>query len=542
MPVVRKKGALFAVYHDSPPPPPPPPAVASASSSAASKPHPHIGKKDVLSSRSPTQRQKTKSVSTCRAPGTGSLKPSQAALVASSALQSLTGTTGSLGGRGKSLGVLSAKTGNTTAAARGGGLRDPLAVKKGVGKEKENLRSLGMMGMSSLSAGGKMTEKMHVFVDPGEQKSTGDVGNKDTRPRTGRVLRDKAISEIRARPHHHHLRQRSSSSIHAIQNAVSTSTVFNETSAPTTGQENTTPAGEIQATTGSQKPSRPTPHRAITTTSTNNRTTLTSAPRRMSTRSARHEPHDSAMEEDAADTPPVEEDPEESPYLSKPRLRKLKPPPSSLLPSPNQQRKMKMMMMMRESTTTTTAEHDVMESMQNQAGSISPQTTHVQVVSSQPQPQSQSEAQEQENLFSSSPLIERPRTRKPTTTTAAATSTSSSSSSFHPKSHHRPTKKNPSAGAAAGTYAVVHADQVLCDVSEAYGADTSLQPYGFQRQSGLNPARGGTYRRERTARNGKERAGGLEPSTYGWAQISRNEFRAPSPPTSSMKRRRAGML
>ncbi|KAJ9120612.1 hypothetical protein QFC22_002541 [Naganishia vaughanmartiniae] len=494
MPVVRKKGALFSVYHDSPPPTSSgSAAIASSSSATTGKPHSYTGKKDVLSGRSPTQRQKTKSSSSGSASGSGAalghLKPSHAALVASAALQCHTGTTG--GGARKSLGVLAAKTGNAAAAAPARGLRDPLSVKNNLGRDKENLRSLGM---GSLHEGKPAMRKLQVFVDPAaagaEETASGE--NKQslsttTTTRTAgprRVFREKAPSEIRvSRPH---LRQRSSSSLYALQHSDHSVSFPGDALVPSVvGQENNPPAGERLASFRPGKPSyrhtsHPSPSSSSTTIRNSTRmTTLTTAPpltlvsprraTRASTSASISASHDSAMEEDGVgdcdDEEEEEEEEEGSPFLVKPRLRKLKPH-GTLSGSPNkQQRKIKMI-----NGSSSTRANDMPSVLPgpSQTGFISSQTTAVQVVSSQP------EAQEQEPPFSS-PMIERPRTRK---TTSISTSASTvPSSSYHPVKSQRSTK--PSGPAAA----MANPDPVLCDVSEAYGADPSVQPSGFQDQS-----------------------------------------------------------
>ncbi|KAJ9112298.1 hypothetical protein QFC19_000717 [Naganishia cerealis] len=442
MPVVRKKGALFPVYHDSPPS-----GVPARS---------HIHKKDVLAGRSPTQRQKTKSFSGLGSGGgTGSLKPSPSTGIASSALQSAAG--GSLGhavsgGRKTLGGVLSAKTGNTSTTR---GLRDPLSSSKtgllnSAGKEKENLRSLGMGGLGLPE--GKMTEKLLVFVDDGAAKPGARI---DARPRTQRVLREKPMSDVRSRPGL--VRQKSSTTSHTSRNPNAVSTVRRDVITPIVGQENIAPAGE-NIVTSSEKAS----HRTGRLSASNNATTTPAPPAmstRMLTRSSTQ--HDSAME-DAGD-------PESSPYIAKPRLRKLKP----TLSSPHQ-RKMKRV----EST-------ENMTSLVQPVVMISSQTTSIQVTSSQ------SQAEEQEDILLSSPLIERPRTRKATI--------SSLSSSSHPKSLHHSKFFN-------STSSAVEADPVLCDVSEAYGADTSLQPVGFQGQA-MGGGRGTHHPRARASRSIREKIG-----------------------------------
>lgn len=372
-------------------------------------------------------------------------------------------------------------------------------------KEKENLRSLGMGSMHGTETG-KMTQKLAVFVDPfaaAAAEGGGDVH--PLRPITGRrAFREKTATTTAAvtasttseatltRTHPSprdptpslRLRLRRTPAAAAVTGAGAAQMALMENEGeihPTLPcrkeQENIVPAGETPVVMRLGKRSAASASTANNRNGNGGRVTLTSAPssaarlalvgspRRMSTRSLASARHDSGMEEDGGGGGDWEEG-EESPYIFKPRLRKL-----------NQQQQQQQ----RKTGGSSPTETGIALSPRHghgQAGLISSQTTTVQVVSSQPhsQPPPQSEWQEQETrddvvAFSSSPLIERPRTRKHPTT----------STSSHPKSTTTPPPAPPTK-TKSRTAGTVLPDPVLCDVSEAYGADTRFQPVGFQRQ------------------------------------------------------------
>lgn len=320
------------------------------------------------------------------------MKPSQAAMAASAALQSHTGT-GSSGASRKALGQLSAHSGNALGGRKAGG---GLGTKE---KDKENLRTLGM-GMES----GKSAGKLQVFTDDGIDGAP--VKLLETRLRSRRALGDKAKAAMQSQESTISIRDRKPSAV------GSSFTVFQDPIHESIGQENIPPLGADPETNPSSAIRRST-RKTISTYSTSR----PSAETRTQTASR----HDSGIE-----------DPE-SPFISKPRLRKLKP---TLLESSRP-----------------------VEALRNSmiASSSQPQAASLVLASSQPY----SEAPE---TLDSSPLIARPQTRKATAT--ASTLSGKDRSTRHPVSAFS-----------------VQPDPVLCDVSEAYGADTSLQPGDFGRET-----------------------------------------------------------
>ncbi|KAI5453992.1 hypothetical protein NCC49_004985 [Naganishia albida] len=376
MPVLKKKGALFPVYHDSPP-------TTTATSNS---------KKDVLAARSPTLRHKKQS-------SIGSKSG-----LKSDALQQ---------GPRKPLG--------TVGNAAGRAMRD--GAKVGVTTEKENMRSLGM---------GKPAGKMQVFMD--DKVETKPMKTVQTRLGTRRALND------RSQPMH---------AITALNphKPASSSTATQDPHFGR-GQENIPPPGEYTA-------DRPAPVRRSTRKTTFPSTTLTSVPHPARSTSVRT--HDSVLDPD-------------SPYIAKPRLRKVKPP---ALDVPLAQ------------------------------AAPEPLSQPPVIASSQPPSQPHSQSQPEEPLHSS-PLVTRPQTRK------------------------QPT--NPSATPHLITPLF---DPILSDVSEAYGADTSLQPYtspGLRRSTRLLRAQAD-----------ERQASGLPSSAYGWIQVSEGRYRAPEPPAARGRKQKKGV-
>ncbi|GHJ84260.1 hypothetical protein NliqN6_0662 [Naganishia liquefaciens] len=392
MPVLKKKGALFAVYHDSPDKTAQPPPSTTTTSH----------KKHVLAARSPTTRSKTKA-------GLTSVKPCAAVVAASAALQ--------------------AHSGNTLGPAA-------LARKAGGGREaadKENLRSLGM---------GKVRAKMQVFQDDDEAL----VKPVETKPRVRRALGSKLRTDV----------QPTSRTIPRDINAphvpsTPAFTVFHDF--PTREQENIPPPGA--------DPERnPSP-----------------AVRRSTRKMAAVARDDSGSHEP------------ESPYVGKPRLRKLQKVTQPVVVSPRR-----------------TVDDDVAASL---ASPLNATHTPIVLASSQPHPDAH------QPTLDSSPLFTRPQTRK-------------QPSSFHPSTK--------SLAAHPPTYSVP-ADPILCDVSEAYGADPRAQPDGFtSRGTTSGVARKVGVRIDRSREEGKPR---LRPSIYGWTQISLGEYQAPKPPPPSRQTRQS---
>lgn len=350
MPVLKKRGALFPVYHDSPP---------TSSSKAPSK-------KDVLSARSPTLRHKKQSSIGSKA-ATSGLKPSQSSLAASAALQSQTAASR------KPLGSIANASGSRAP------LRD-VSGKSGTAREKENLRSLGM---------GKQGAKMQVFVDGEEPRP---MKTMETRLGTRRALGMKP-----AQPTH------AIATLDPRKSAKSAFTVFQDPPS-VRGQENIPPPGEYTA-------DHPAPVQRSTRKSTSTfPTTFTSAPHVVTGTPSRQ--HDSVLDPD-------------SPYITKPRLRKVKPA-SAITPN------------------------------QAPLAAAEPSSQPPLVIAS-----SQPQSQPSEPTLLSSPLVTRPQTRKQPSKAAPSASTPS-----HP--------------APPSAYSV-HPDPILCDVSEAYGASPTLRPTAFDR-------------------------------------------------------------
>lgn len=318
------------------------------------------------------------------------MKPSQAAVAASAALQSFMGT-GPSGAQRKALGQVS-HSGNALGLRRTGGVL----------KDKENLRALGM-GIEVE----KVTGKLQVLADDGMEGVP--VKPLENRLRVRRALGDKSRSDVQP------LSSNPSTRYGKAPSATSAFTVFADP-APheSIGQENIPPLG-------ADPENNPSPALRRSTRKT------------MSISLAHTRPTSSAAQHDSGI-----EDPE-SPYISKPRLRKLKPTP------------------MERAHTVEIPQNGTI------ASSSQLQPTSLVLASSQPQ----SDVPE---TLDSSPLIARPQTRKSSSSAVTASS-----------SKHRPIRHPISAYS-------VQPDPVLCDVSEAYGADTSAQPADFRR--GLGSARG----------------------------------------------------
>lgn len=397
MPILRKKGALFAVYHDSPDKVPPSPST---------------HKKDVLSGRSPTTRSKTKgaSASGIKA-GMGSVRPLAAA--ASAALQAHTGLAVVAGTR-KAFGSVGAHAENTLGARKAGagaGVKD---------LDQENLRAGGVA---------KVSGKMQVFQD---EQGTGKPAEGKPRPR--RALGSKPTLGAQASstipPTHH------SNALRILPTPALT--IFHDPPLdPIRGQENIPPSGADREHNRSPAVRRST-RKTIATPLPHPRPVVSAS-------SARQ--HDSGWEDSG------------SPYIAKPRLRKLK---------------------------------------STQHVDESPRTAHTLAASSQPASlilgSSQPHSEAYQPSDSSSPLVTRPQTRKPVHTASST--------------KHRPTTRHPSAYS-------VPADPILCDVSEAYGADPSAQPLGF-RSGGATAAKEGAGRMLGVRRDGESasigRGTGLRPS------------------------------
>ena len=342
----------------------------------------------------------------------GSVRPSAAAVAASAALQAHTGPA-PLGGPRKAFGLVGG------GGARGANTLGAPKASAGVKElDKENRRAVSV---------GKVSGKMQVFQD---EEETGKPA--EEKPRLRRALGSKPVSDVQ--PSFTTTATARHSKAPRILPTAALTVFRDPPQDPPRGQENIPPPGADPEYNRSPALRRST--RKTTAGSSSHPWPAASSAR-----------HDSGVE-----------DPE-SPYIAKPRLRKLK----STQP---------------------------MES---------PRAAHTLVSSSQPQSlvllatsHPDSEAHQPPD---SSPLITRPQTRKPAHTASTK---------------HRPAARHPSAYS-------VPADPILCDVSEAYGADPSAQPLGFEFASGGTAVKGGAAARGVGVRGDGEsaregRRTGLRPS------------------------------